>query len=218
MSGETADISEFAKHAFYDWIKFRDTLVPFPGDKLVLGRYLGPSTDIGPAMTAKILKDTGWVTNRSTFRALTQDEWDDPKEKEARAAFDAKIATTFGDKSKPEDFGVEFDTAETQLYEDDEQDSMGTPDREEIPDNFYDQYVNAEVLLPKGDRMMTGKVKRRKLDEMGNPMGHRHSNPILDTRTYLVEFPDGAEMEYTANTIAENMYAQCDIDGNQWLY
>jgi hypothetical protein len=65
--------------------------------------------------------------------------------------------------------------------------------------------------------MLTGKVKRRKLDDLGVPSGRRNANPILDTRSYLVEFPDGAEMEYTANTIAENMYAQCDVDGNQWL-
>jgi hypothetical protein len=217
VSGETADISEFAEHAFYDWVKFRDTVVAYPDNKLVLGRYLGPSVDIGPAMTAKILKETGHVANRSTFRALTQDEWDDPKEKEARAAFDVKIAAMFGDQASPSDFGVEFDLGESQLYQDELQGDKGTPDREDVPDDYYDQYLNAEVLLPKGDRMMTGKVKRRKLDDLGIPAGHRHNNPILDTRTYFVEFPDGAEMEYTANTIAENMYAQCDVEGNQWL-
>ena len=219
VSGETADISEFAEHAFYDWVKYRDTIVAYPEDKLVLGRYLGPSIDIGPAMTAKILKDTGFVTNRSTFRALTQDEWDDPAEKEARQAFDRKIAETFGDQSKPDDFGEDLDLGEAQLYEDDDvqEQNKGTPDRDDLPDDYYDQYLNAEVLLPKGDQMMTGKVKRRKVDGLGVAIGHRHDNPILDTRTYMVEFPDGAEMEYTTNTIAENMWAQCDIDGNQWL-
>ncbi len=59
LSGETADISEFAERGWCDWIKFRDTNVPYPEDKLVLGRHLGPSTDIGPAMTAKILKQNG---------------------------------------------------------------------------------------------------------------------------------------------------------------
>ena len=65
--------------------------------------------------------------------------------------------------------------------------------------------------------MLTGTVKRQKTDELGEPTGRWNDNPILDTRTYYVEFPDGAELEYTANTIAENMWAQCDIDGNQWL-
>jgi hypothetical protein len=78
MSGETADISEFAEHAFYDWVKFKGTTVAFPGSKLVLGRYLGPSTNIRPAMTAKILRKTGHVVHRSTFCALTDDELQDP--------------------------------------------------------------------------------------------------------------------------------------------
>ena len=39
-------------------------------------------------------------------------------------------------------------------------------------------------------------------------------NPILDMRTYEVEFPDGQTAEYSANIIVENMYAQCDTEGN----
>jgi hypothetical protein len=38
LSGETGDISEFAEHRWYDWIKCRDTNIPHPEDKLVLGR------------------------------------------------------------------------------------------------------------------------------------------------------------------------------------
>jgi hypothetical protein len=33
----------------------------------------------------------------------------------------------------------------------------------------------------------------------------------------VVEFPDGAEAEYVANAIAENMYAQCEGSGNQYI-
>jgi hypothetical protein len=39
---------------------------------------------------------------------------------------------------------------------------------------------------------------------------------MLDTRTYEIEVPDGCSDEYTANVIAENMYAQCDSEGNQY--
>ena len=44
-----------------------------------------------------------------------------------------------------------------------------------------------------------------------------HLNPILDMRIYEVEFPDGQTTEYSANIIAENMCAQCDTEGNQYL-
>jgi hypothetical protein len=37
--------------------------------------------------------------------------------------------------------------------------------------------------------------------------GHDDVNPILDTRIYEVEFPDGEVLEYAANVIAENLYS-----------
>jgi hypothetical protein len=43
------------------------------------------------------------------------------------------------------------------------------------------------------------------------------ANPILDTRTYNIEFPDGRIEEYTANVVTENMYAQYDEEGNQFI-
>jgi hypothetical protein len=46
--------------------------------------------------------------------------------------------------------------------------------------------------------------------------GRANANPMLDTRTYENEFPDGRSDEYTTNVIAENMYAQCDIEGRQY--
>jgi len=51
----------------------------------------------------------------------------------------------------------------------------------------------------------------------GELTGHHHSNPILDTWTYQVEFPDGQLHEYTATLIAENMFFMCDDHGNQFL-
>ena len=61
VSGKTADISPFALFKWYEWVMFRDTLVPFPDDQMVLGRDLGPAIDIGPAMTRKILKENGHI-------------------------------------------------------------------------------------------------------------------------------------------------------------
>jgi hypothetical protein len=50
-----------------------------------------------------------------------------------------------------------------------------------------------------------------------NWKGRANANPMLDSRTYEIEFPDGSSDEYTANVIAENMYAQCDTDGNHFI-
>ena len=51
----------------------------------------------------------------------------------------------------------------------------------------------------------------------GNVMCRAHSNSILDTRTYQVEFVGGKVSELAANMIDESMYAQCDADGNECL-
>ncbi len=52
VSGETADISPFCEFGFWDWVKFRDHGVAFPDNALILGKHLGPSIDVGPAMTS----------------------------------------------------------------------------------------------------------------------------------------------------------------------
>ena len=48
-------------------------------------------------------------------------------------------------------------------------------------------------------------------------MGRTHTNPILDTSMYQVEFAGDKVTELTANVIAESMYSQCDADKNEYL-
>ena len=55
LTGSTADISHICEFGLYDWVMFRDNLPTFPDNKLILGRYLGPMTSVGSALTAKIL-------------------------------------------------------------------------------------------------------------------------------------------------------------------
>ncbi len=88
---------------------------------------------------------------------------------------------------------------------------------EEITPETGDNYVNAKISFPKGGAMVWGCVISRKRDADGNPMGRAHTNPILDTRIYNVEFDNGDMTKLMTNLIAESMYAQCDPDGNQYL-
>jgi hypothetical protein len=72
-------------------------------------------------------------------------------------------------------------------------------------------------MLPQGDVLVPAKVIGRKRDSDGNPVGVGNTNPLLDTRVYEVEFPDGHTDAYAANIIAENIYSQVDAEGNQFL-
>jgi len=223
VSGETADISPFATFKWYEWVLFRDTSVTYPDDTMVLGRDLGPAIDIGPAMTRKVLKANGKVVYRSTVRGLTPDEMADETMTKERSKFDESVEKLLGDSFKYEDFSNDpelesLGTPSFEPYEDDEGRPVRTPeDDDEADPDTYDQYVGAEVVLPIGDKMMNAKVRGRKRQSDGTLRGKAHSNPILDTRTYEVEFADGQRTELAANVIAENMFAQCDSEGNQYL-
>jgi hypothetical protein len=93
----------------------------------------------------------------------------------------------------------------------------GIDDLDEHDVATYDQYVGASVQLSIGDKVQTGKVTRLKGGPVGVARGKASANPILNTRTYNVEFLDGRSEEYTDNVIADNRYAQCDEEGNQLI-
>jgi hypothetical protein len=75
---------------------FRDNVPTFPDNKLILGRYLGPATDIGSALTAKILKSNGQTVCRSTLQHLTDKEIHCPIHQEMRRVFVETIAQNLG--------------------------------------------------------------------------------------------------------------------------
>lgn len=237
MTGETADISQISEYEFYQWVMFRDTTAPFPEDDKILGRWLGPSIDIGPAMSAKILKSNGEIVHRSTFRELTQEELESEEGKVARRLFDEQIALKLGQPSTEEDFEdvPDTETPRFNLYEDDDaKQQPSAPSDEEKPyvllglegtiDSIPtpeegDEFVNATILLPRASGQSRGRVIGRKRDDEGNPIGRRSEKGHFadDDRVYLVEFADGEVTELTANTIAMTMYANCDAEGNEYL-
>jgi hypothetical protein len=216
ISGQTSDISTFCQHEWYEWLMFRDTAVAFPGSKEVLGRYLGPSIDIGPAMSAKILKANAEVVYRSTYRSLTDKELVDEDHRKEREAFDLRVADRLGSAWTAHDFVDE--TASTyERYEDNDEEPMPEAEDEDVTPEAGDEYVGAQVQLPHGNAVSSGRVRGRKRNADGSLTGVKHQNPIMDTRQYEVVFPDGTISEYGANVIAESMYAQCDLDGNERL-
>jgi hypothetical protein len=84
---------------------------------------------------------------------------------------------------------------------------------DEIQHEAFDKYVSARVYMPQGDQFSYGIVRRRKRDSDGNLIGRSNANPLLDTSVYEVEFDSGETEAYSANIIAENLYAQTDDEG-----
>ena len=84
------------------------------------------------------------------------------------------------------------------------------------PEVYEDTYTNMELALDRGDEGPNfAKVTKRLKDAKGQPIGTANENPILDTRMYEVEYLDGYKTSLAANTIAENLFAQVDAEGNR---
>jgi hypothetical protein len=216
ITGETPDISLLAEFKFYQWVKWFDKNADLPDDQEVCGRYLGPSRDVRSMMTAKILKKNGGTIHQSTFCVLMQSEIDSPTEALKCKEFDDQISTVLGDKMNEEDI-PEDETPEYECYEDDMTKPVEPVDRDDIDQHAIDMFLKPEVVLPISGEMLTRKVEWRKRDTDGNLIGKKNSNPILDTREYVVKFPDGREAVYSTSVIAGNMLSMCDEEGNQFL-
>jgi hypothetical protein len=216
MTGNTADISHITEFGWYDWVMFRDNKPSFPDDKLILGCYLGPTIDTGSAPTAKILESKGVFVCRSTLRHLTDKEFDSPVHKDMRHKFDESIEHHLGPAALPQDFPAEDLTPDLTYYND--TDAMDPEyGYAEVTPEIGDNYLFAELMLPKGGVLVKGRVTTHKCDRDGNPVGRANDNLILDTRSYIVNFDDGDQTELTANMIAESLYLQCDPNGNQYV-
>ena len=233
LTGQTADISPLAEYGWDDWVKYRDHTDKEQRDKL--GRWLGPTDEeVGSAMTSKILMQNCHLYYTATHRPLTQKEWDDPDERRKREAFDQEVNRRLGEPLEEGDI-IEVDpdavTPTHDLYSDKvegtykpqpDADEIHRPISDEEEDNIVedgdtpgvsDQYIGATVDIKHQGELRSGKVKERARDDDGQFIGEANSNPLMDTRKYIVEFPDGEVTEYTANVIAESMIAQCDADG-----
>ena len=81
-----------------------------------------------------------------------------------------------------------------------------------------DKWINTNVPISHGREMVQGVVKRRKRDgDSGLLLGKAHDNPVLDTRVYEVEMPDGTYADYQANNLLENILNAVDDDGRTEL-
>jgi len=181
---------------------------------------LGVAHRVGQALCYWLLCCNGKVIARTSIRKFTKDELSNEVTKERIQTFDESIKNTFNvaPHLNPS-IDDSLDTADqlNDVYLPYDQD-LEMPEDDEMPDTeAYDQYITARVLMPRGDAMEKGIVKCRKRDADGHLIGRSNTNPLLDTRVYEVQFPDGVANEYSANVIAENIFATVDDDGYETL-
>ncbi len=114
-------------------------------DNLCADHYLGPATDVGSALTAKILKSNGQFVCRSTLQHLTDDKLQCQVHMETCRAFDVMIHETISPATMTQDFPVEDITPEYDAFDPDILDLNPDHGNIEVTHVYGDNYVVAET-------------------------------------------------------------------------
>ena len=151
MSGKTSEISQFCKWGWLSGLCFETA--PFSDDVLKLIPYLGPSIDVGLAMIAKILTESGQVLRRSMYKPLTPIDLLGKDGSDAWEQFMARVYERLGSWDLPielKDIGFE-NNLQYNLCEDEKQNEQTFPllaeELEPTPE-IGCHYIGAEILLP----------------------------------------------------------------------
>lgn len=119
---------------------------------------------------------------------------------------------------------IDPDSEDSEFFEDfkrviDDATLPHAEDRKDVEVLVSDNYIGMELALSRGGdgATMHASVRKRLHDEEGKPIGNAHTNPLLDSRKYDIEYADGHIEELTANTIAENLIAQVDEEGHRQM-
>lgn len=228
QTGRIDDISAWAMFDWYQPVWYWTPTKDFPHDKKEMGRWIGVDEDCIAPLAFLVLTESGEVMTRKDVWAVTDDEMAQPLIKERLQRFDESIKKKMGDGVKDKDLDPRLadvvNPPETDDWIFDEEEDLEPmdpgfvkPEADDSTPEQYDQYLSAEVLLPHGGELQKARVISRKRDANGNPVGIRDNNPMLDTREYEVEFvKDKQVASYTANMIAENIYANVDQDGRSY--
>ena len=223
ITGDTPDISEWIDFDMYDKIWYWDS--PNAEENPLPGRWLGISHRVGSALCYYIINGNGKVLSRTSVQPVTESDIQTDEIKETFAQLDRKIleALTINDDQTPP-IDVPFGFYEEDVYDELDQPepvdpNLLHPDHETVEDDentTYDPYIGAEVLLhhgPEGNERW-GTVISRKRGQDGKRIGRRNFNPYLSTAKYEVEV-EGIRQEYSANQVAEALYAQTDEEGRR---
>jgi hypothetical protein len=173
-------------------------------------------TNVGSALTAKILQSNGQTVCRSALQHLNNKKIHCPIHQEMRRVFNESITHHLGPSATEHDFPAEDLTPDYDFYDDDNDLDPDHGELEVTPE-MGDNYLNAKISVPRAGTLVKGRVTSRKRDKDGSPVGLANADPILDTHEYTFTFDDGDETVLNANLIAEAMFVQCNPDGNQFV-
>lgn len=205
ITGNTPDISEWLDFEFYALVWYWDE--PYSKDdtkKATIGRWLGVSHHVGSNMCFWILMAKCQIISRTTVQHVTVLERQTTEMQDKIRTYDTMVQERLQSPAfVPTEQGNDI------FYIEDEPESEpvepGVPDVDDITPDTYDEFLNTKLMVPTGGTLVPGRVTKRARGDDGQLHGKRHTNPLLDTRSYVVRLSDGSELELAANILAENI-------------
>ena len=220
ITGRTPDISEYCDFDFFDlvwyWRAPRPSLTEHDRE---LARWVGVANNIGSDMCYWLIPVSGIPIASTTVQHVTAEDMRDPDIRQRVEQFNQRLAQRLDDTN----FEINPDRNPDDVYVDDIDETADVPEANDRPEadevDDYDKWIGATFLLDplrNPDNTATrARVVQRRTDPFGNPIGKAHANPLMDTREYDVLLEDGTYDIYCANTIAENLWSQCDSEGRE---
>jgi hypothetical protein len=172
-----------------------------------------------------ILRANGKVVPCRTVRPLREDEKRDAGVVQKQKLFDGMINGRWGTSINPpkleslidDDFEEAADEEDPENPTIDIEDAVDGKGRLINQQPAWDRIEQAEIAINKdtqaGPAVCKGIVRCHAVAPTGHTTGIYDSNPLINTMVYEVEFDDGDVVEYSANSIAENMLRQIDSEG-----
>eukprot|EP00536_Pseudo-nitzschia_multiseries_P014239 jgi/Psemu1/38033/gm1.38033_g len=225
VHGNRPDITLYTTSEWYDFIFWYDKGDSSTHGVARLGRWLGPcGSKIGGGDCFWILTESAIPISTNSIRPVKEFEWRDrdilrrmesiDKSIESKIGDDVKDNASFFNENYPEPSGELFD--EQPARSPDLKLEMAEPEASVEDIDEYDEYLGNEVIIERNDERLRCIVKDRVCDLQNQPIGFRNENPILDTRLYKLQLPDGTIEVYTANIVAESLYSSVDDDGRMF--
>ena len=221
----TPDISEYTSYTWFQWCYYFDETTKTKR----LCRWLGPAHHVGQAFCSYILLDNAEYIARSSVIGIPDHDLESADMNSQISRFMESVEERIGNQKQALYDGNNPGHIYYAAFQDDvRNDEVVLPYGDELIDaqemeineayiESLDNYIGAKVVIPGKDAVpVLAEVKKRKRDPLGNAVGQPNVNPILDTRVYELEFPDGRVEEYGVNVIAESLMAQVDEEG--WDY
>jgi hypothetical protein len=235
VTGRTPDISEYCNFDFYDLVWYwPNTVEPQDNKNRRLAQWVGVAHRVGSTMCYWLIPGSGIVIVNTSVHHVVLDDTLQPGISRLIDKFDAALTERLDDANHmldPNAFNPidTYNNYSDSIINPDEFDNNNlfegwteeTEDIDDLDEAVLDKFIGTTFILDPDHHPHNVATKVKVVDQSrdpsGRPIGKSHDNPLLNTAGYICELEDGTLDKILANTIAENIWSQCDFDGNEFL-